>query len=693
MCDSDTTYVSESDTDTDTDTEVENNKIKNSINNDEHNEVNQNECDKENKDNEKDSEDKADKNKDNIENFELNLIFLPDKYKKKSRWTIRKNDLIENLENLGVKVVYTSDIEMYTKSKIYTFNDNNYPVVNTLYIHLFNGAYYCDKHYSSKKLEKEREIIFLLSGKLGVSEIKYKIENSNINISGINASTNIEKFKLGASYDKKINSSREKSYIERYSNRGAPVYTLCKNLDQVEENFRYNFNKLNPKVFSYNFYKSSNKLTTFVFKRFNFKMVSLNYDTESEDIYDKTLEIKILLMSYGLGMKIRNYMYTMQKISYDMVFFSDQELRLELDKIIQLNEDPFYQTREIYDSVENKDIAVYSITQYVREYAKDLKYKINDNEYNFSEKLNIWIENNPEDFIEICHTFMSTYQIETWLLSKLKLNSNEDYIEPEKKSYNICGINEIKKDNYNKYKKRLLLENGGSNQTDDSNIDIYNCSDLDIAKLEQKLENQQKIIEETKNNINKLEEKHKKKNLLNSPNQNQIQLEIISLQDQLKLQTSINEKMNEKLELMNHNNSDTLKQCERSSQNNNNNILDYLDKHLKAADKYINEQIRKIGSELNNDIARNLYSISREKDKFLDDINQRIEQLESKNIMNKKTLLESVDKKIQLNNDTFSDIIRAIKLETELRIQDINETHSNKYHQLLAKIEDLNSKN
>ena len=56
---------------------------------------------------------------------------------------------------------------------------------------------------------------------------------------------------------------------------------------------------------------------------------------------------------------------------------------------------------------------------------------------NFGTKLNEWIDNNSDEFLEICHTFTNTYQIEVWLLSVLKLNENEELIESEKKSYNI----------------------------------------------------------------------------------------------------------------------------------------------------------------------------------------------------------------------------------------------------------------
>ena len=88
------------------------------------------------------------------------MIFLPDKYNKKSKWNINKKkreSLIKNLELLGVKVYFNNDINDFVKNQFFTFNDNNFPIINTLYIHLFNGAYYCDKQFTSKRLKKKEK--------------------------------------------------------------------------------------------------------------------------------------------------------------------------------------------------------------------------------------------------------------------------------------------------------------------------------------------------------------------------------------------------------------------------------------------------------------------------------------------------------------------------------------------------------
>ena len=398
------------------------------------------------------------------------IIFLPDKCFVKSKWSFFNNSsLPDKLKNMGILVISNLNIKDFiTCHSNYLYNDIGFPNLNTLYIHLFNGIYYSDNLFSIKKLEKEREIIFLLSGKLGVSEIKYKIETSTITIKSLELSTNMQNIDFNTKFEKSISNSTDKSYIEKYSNRGAPIYTTSITLKQVEDNIRQQFKILNPSVFSYNFYLSNDNLRTFVFKRFNFKMKSLNYSNETEDIFDKCIEVKLLLINFGIGLKFKSYIYNMQKITYDMFFFEDKELRIELDRIIQLNEDPFYQVREIYNDMENKNLAVNLIKQYVREYANNCKYYIKeqDTEFTFNEKMNKWIDNNQEEFIKLCHSFISSYQIETWIMSNLKLSDNE-YFKKQNKNYNVYGINKLKEKNYERYKRKFLDIEDSSTHTND----------------------------------------------------------------------------------------------------------------------------------------------------------------------------------------------------------------------------------
>ena len=51
-------------------------------------------------------------------------------------------------------------------------------------------------------------------------------------------------------------------------------------------------------------------------------------------------------------------------------FYEDKELRPKLNEILHFEQDPFAVIREVYEDDNNKDIAIYHITEYVRKYAK-----------------------------------------------------------------------------------------------------------------------------------------------------------------------------------------------------------------------------------------------------------------------------------------------------------------------------------
>lgn len=425
------------------------------------------------------------------------IIFLCSKYFEPKRFRSKYTKLIDKLSSLGVSVITYSKIKEY---KDFRFNDGVFPSVNILYHHLFNGYYYSDDKYSKKKLEKEREILFLLAGKLGVSKINYSVENSDIKIAYTGSSIRA-KSDIKLKFNKTIENVDTKTYDEEYSNRGAPVYIVSKNLRQVEENIFRKFRKLNNGVFSYNFYKKSDKLRTFVYKRYNFKIKSLKYETESDNMLEKNFEIKFLLMNYGLGIKFNEYTNTSQKIVYNMSFFPDKDLRIELDHVIRLNEDPFYSVREVYDSLPNKETSIPLIIQYVMNFASNINillddaevtnhkcddkcHDLDDEEYeklhpnkkytDYGEKLNKWIKEHPQNtFEKICENFISTYQIETWLKLNLTLDENESYDSDCTEKYGVIGMNRLKSNNYRRYKNRLLENSDVSDISDDTETEPY----------------------------------------------------------------------------------------------------------------------------------------------------------------------------------------------------------------------------
>lgn len=118
------------------------------------------------------------------------IIFLENKNFSKSIFNRRNNKLRLSLENLGIKVININEYEI--DENIY-YDDNNIPRLKTLYLYLSNNRYYNDKLFSKKKLDQEREMLFLIACKLGVKEINYNIEISEIKIKKLLLNSNIKK--------------------------------------------------------------------------------------------------------------------------------------------------------------------------------------------------------------------------------------------------------------------------------------------------------------------------------------------------------------------------------------------------------------------------------------------------------------------------------------------------------------------
>jgi len=118
--------------------------------------------------------------------------------------------LKESLENKGITIynIKTTVKELKKthedNSNKLLFDDYPFPSTNTLYINLFNGLYYNDNIYIKKKVQYEREMLFLLAAALGVKNIEYKTEITEITISRTEVNINIKKFKNGVSYSKSI---------------------------------------------------------------------------------------------------------------------------------------------------------------------------------------------------------------------------------------------------------------------------------------------------------------------------------------------------------------------------------------------------------------------------------------------------------------------------------------------------------
>ena len=195
------------------------------------------------------------------------IMFLDTKYFKKHIFKTAYNKILKRIKNKGI-VVFDIEpaiekLKLYHKNKknVYnlSFDDNPFPNTNTLYIHLFNNQYYNDKIFNKKKTEIEREMLFLLAGKLGVKEITYETEVIETTITKLNGNAKIKGINSGLTFNKNINKSIGTKGCEQYLNRGAPVYLKSNNLQEVEENIKDRMGMMQSNVFNYDFYKNSTK--------------------------------------------------------------------------------------------------------------------------------------------------------------------------------------------------------------------------------------------------------------------------------------------------------------------------------------------------------------------------------------------------------------------------------------------------
>ena len=366
---------------------------------------------------------------------ETYVIFLPDYFFIYSWHSYRYyRKIIKNLRNKGIKVINRVKIVKYQGSNpdsALLFDDKKYPDLNVLYIHLFNGLYYNDTVYNKRKIEKERDILLLLAGKLGVSGIKFTTQITETTLSNVGASTSVKGFENSIKYTKTSKSYQGDSGIEKYANSGSAIYITSADLNEFDDNIKRTLSVLKSNIFNYDYYKKNSKLELFVYKRFEYKMSSLEYTIEVDDLSDKSFAIKSCFMDYGIGINIDKSTSYTEKISYTFNFYNDKEIRIQYYENMKRKSDKFLTIREMYDCYTNKDIAVHFICEYVKNIARDttyvtLKTGMHDNYYSKLIEL-IWAS--PADFYGFCHNFTNTEQIREWIIEILYCKETEKIIE------------------------------------------------------------------------------------------------------------------------------------------------------------------------------------------------------------------------------------------------------------------------
>ena len=366
---------------------------------------------------------------------ETYVIFLPECFFIYSWYTYKYyKNIIKKLTSKGIKVINISKIVKYQESthdSALLFDDNKYPDPNILYIHLYNGLYYNDAVFNKRKIEKERDMLLLLSGKLGVSSISFSTQITETTLVNIGAAFNVRGLENSCKYIKNTKSYSGDSGTEKYANSGSSIYITSADLNEFDSNIKKTLSALKSNIFNYDYYKKNSKLELFVYKRFEYKMSSLEYTIETDDISDKSFAIKSCFMDYGLGINVDKSTSCTEKISYTFNFYNDKEIRIQYYENIKRKSDKFLNIREIYDFYTNKDIAVHFICDYVKKIARETFYAdmttgVHNNYYS---KLMEVIRDNPGDFYSFCHKFTNTEQIREWIIETLHCNDSEKIIE------------------------------------------------------------------------------------------------------------------------------------------------------------------------------------------------------------------------------------------------------------------------
>ncbi len=418
---------------------------------------------------------------DKIPTNEKFVIFLNPRYFKSSFFKSFYDKLKENLENKGISIYNIKTTVKEIKKSIeersnknLLFDDYPFPSTNTLYIHLFNGVYYNDNIYIKKKVEYEREMLFLLAAALGVKIIEYKTEIIETTISCIDAKLNVKNFKNGVNYRKSIERNMGLSGREEYSNNGSPILINSINMKMVENKIKEQLGEMCSNIFNIDFYKNNPKLESFVYKRVHYKMDRLEYNIESEDISDISFSVKSSFMDYGLNISFDKNISSTERLSFILIFYTYDELKKENIYAKKEDNDEFVILKQSYINSDNDDkqIIISEIIDYIMQISEKCFYYNNQNvKVSYANKFYYYLDNNHEELEKICVNFHSTNQIKTWLSKTLDNMYNDIDLRDISLLSHLDGSSRVplSPKKYESIKKRLSID---VNITDNDNSTV-----------------------------------------------------------------------------------------------------------------------------------------------------------------------------------------------------------------------------
>ena len=355
------------------------------------------------------------------------------------------NSIKDNLITIASEFEYHPDVSInhLLKNKFgnefigLKFDDLDYPSANVLYIHLFGGYYYNDKIYSKKKFELERELLFFIAGNLGVSKITYTITNKETVITKIKSGTNIQNIKTQFQFSKTHTEKESSECTEIYENNGAPIlFDANGDIKKLEKEIKKSLEPINSPIFNYGFYKSNPKMVAFVCKRFLFKMNTLDYTSESEDVSDMSLTVQSCFADYGLQVAFESSTTNTENVTYKLEFHKENNLLetyFQKKKYNDSASDPFVMIRKFYDEDKsaNKIDSKNMIKKYIITLANKCIYKIKSTSETktFAKKLDDFIKKSESKLSIKYQYFYTSRDIKKWFNDNLLIPNREEIVE------------------------------------------------------------------------------------------------------------------------------------------------------------------------------------------------------------------------------------------------------------------------
>ncbi len=380
------------------------------------------------------------------------IIFLKHSYFKRSCLTPFKNKLINHLEESGVCIKpffssnFTRNISKcnFCQSKLrgmhrnsimndFTWDDNEIPEVNVLYIWLTEKKYYSDKIYPEQKSKLERDILLIVSGLLGASSVDCEVTLHKNDISIINGQLGSSTGVIEQEYKVKNEEVDDLKLNEEYDNTGAglliksPEFSdfkkeLDKKLKQIDKYTKKGF---------YVYYNNSPELLLFTYKRSRLKLKNYKYQIKQEKILEKSIQIRNVLYNARLCGQIKTSQSTIKIYTYIIKFFPLEELVQNYNNKFKINydinkmkEDKFYRLRADYEE-ENVKMLIKNpewVGNVQPIYNECLKYA---EKHNCKDNLDEWIRTNiAGSFHSACHLFKNKKDVNKWFKANLNIEIN-----------------------------------------------------------------------------------------------------------------------------------------------------------------------------------------------------------------------------------------------------------------------------